>query len=156
MKFIFCLNSNVEPHIKRQNEMRKRKREKIKRIREMNSGKNGEEDISDDEEVDGEKRVLEGEVGRMRDGEKERRMLNERVVDLEEELKRQLDGGNAMNVKLTVMEEQREKLLLQLEEEKKKVEELKRKVRNADGERDIIERSKGELKKERDSLLLKV
>ena len=43
-----------------------------------------------------EKKLLEGEVNKLKGEEKNKRVLNERIVDLEDELKKAIDNANIL------------------------------------------------------------
>ena len=91
--------------------------------------------------VEDDKRFLEKELSTLKNLDKQKRMLNEKIVDLEEEVKKITDLNNAYLVQKRVSEDEltkarneKEKLLKEVQEKDKKIKELQRKMANLEEE----------------------
>ena len=87
--------------------------------------------------VEDDKRFLEKELSTLKNLDKQKRMLNEKIVDLEEEVKKLTDLNNAYLVQKRVSEDEltkakneKEKLSKEVQEKDKKIKELQRKMAN--------------------------
>ena len=84
-------------------------------------------------QADVDKKVLEAELVKYKSSEKDKRLMNERVIDLEQELKKMGDNNNALTLRVTLYAEEVNKFNGDIHAWEKKGEELKAKIK--DGEK---------------------
>jgi hypothetical protein len=61
-------------------------------------------------QADVDKKILESELSKYKSSEKDKRLMNERVIDLEEELKKMGDINNSLSLRVSVSNEETNKL----------------------------------------------
>lgn len=83
-------------------------------------------------QADIDKKVLESELLKYKSSEKDKRLMNERVIDLEQELKKMGDNNNALSLRVTLYAEEVNKLKGEIQNWEKKVEELKGKIKDSE------------------------
>ena len=80
--------------------------------------------------MDVDRKVLENQLLKYQGIEKEKRLMNERIVDLEDQIKKLTDSNNGMNYKQLTLEEEVDRLKNQIGALDRKGEEMKGKVRD--------------------------
>lgn len=83
-------------------------------------------------QADIDKKVLESELLKYKSSEKDKRLMNERVIDLEQELKKMGDNNNALSLRVTLYAEEVNKIKGEIQNWEKKVEELKGKIKDSE------------------------
>ena len=72
-------------------------------------------------QADVDKKVLEAELAKYKSSEKDKRLMNERVIDLEQELKKMGDNNNALTLRVTLYAEEVHKFKGEIHAWEKKV-----------------------------------
>lgn len=94
------------------------------------------------------KKLLENESAKYKVLEKERRLLNERVIDLEDEIKRLADVINTQSYKQTLAEEEVARYKNEVAAKEKKIEEHKMRYKDMEKQKERLEFELDYLKKE--------
>ena len=86
--------------------------------------------------MDVDKKLLENELNKFQGMDKERRLMNQRIVDLEDQLKKLGDVNNGLSYKQVASEEQLGRLKNQLSQKDRKFEELKNRLRDIEKQKE--------------------
>jgi predicted RNase H-like nuclease (RuvC/YqgF family) len=78
------------------------------------------------------RKVLEIELVKARGLEKDKRQLNERIIDLEDEIKKLSDVNNSLGYRQTLSEEESARSKNEIAQRDKKIEELRMRLKDSD------------------------
>lgn len=86
-------------------------------------------------QADVDKKLLESELAKLKTIEKDRRLMNERVIDLEEEIKKMADINNGLSLRVSVSAEENARIKGDLLLVDKRTEEVKNKLKESEKQR---------------------
>lgn len=87
-------------------------------------------------QADVDKKLLESELAKLKTIEKDRRLMNERVIDLEEEIKKMADINNGLSLRVSVSAEENARMKGDIVLADKRTEEAKSKLRESEKQRE--------------------
>ena len=76
------------------------------------------------------RKTLESQLSKYNDMDKDKRLMNERVIDLEDEIKRLTDVNNGLNLKQIAGEEEKGRLRNDIGTRDRKIDELKMRLKD--------------------------
>ena len=97
---------------------------------------------------DVDRKVLEAELAKLSDMDKEKRLMNERVIDLEDEIKRLSDVNNGLNLRQIASEEEKGRLRNDIGTKDKKIDELKMRMRDLEKQNERMEHESERMRKD--------